>query len=299
MNRREGPVLGFRPFKAVGSLVAYAAHVSRGLVLLGHAGRPLLQIRLYAVQIGRKLLGPLLFSIQLSHQADGLIGILIQHLVASRNHHHRNPCGILQVVRLAGVMAGQHNHIRVCRDNLLGVVGAVIAHDGQIREQLIIYIIISSGNGLLLLIVLHSHHQILGLQIAGVAQRPHIQAYDALHCLRYFHLAARAVCQEPRARICFCSQSSLPGAFRRCLICLICLICRPLSASGSSRQHTESQKACKYFLSRHSSCLLFVLCAAGPPPSSRGIPVSSGAVSHLNQKEYSIPPERPASLPGG
>ncbi len=63
------------------------------------------------------------------------------------------------------------------------------SNHGQSRKLVEIDIVIQTGQARLLLIILDADNHVLRLHIAGIAQRPNIDANNAFYSLRYLHFA--------------------------------------------------------------------------------------------------------------
>ena len=92
MDQLKGAVVGLRALKAVMSLKGNATHVAGGLCVFSNGSGPVIQILLNGLQVGGQVLGAVLKLVELSQNADGNVGFLIQGGVASGNNDNGDAC---------------------------------------------------------------------------------------------------------------------------------------------------------------------------------------------------------------
>ena len=106
--------------------------------------------------------------------------------------HHGDAGAGLEGIGGVGIQVG-HDDVRRQTENVLVIGGAVVSGHRQGGEQLPVKIAEGLGDGGFLLSLLHAYHQVLGLEIDGVAQSAHAHAHHGGYLLRQRHLAAAGV----------------------------------------------------------------------------------------------------------
>ena len=197
MDQNKGAVACFRTFKTVMALEGNAAHIHRRLLTVRNILGAAVQILLNSLQIISQLRGPVLSSVQLAQNPDGLIGIFIQGGIASGNHHNRSSGLCLQIVGIYRGRLAHDNHLGAQIDDFFGIGFAVGADHGQILELIEVYILVKAGHVGLCFIIFYTHNQVGGTYIAAVTQRTHTHTDNGLHLFRNFHLTAQGIRNHP------------------------------------------------------------------------------------------------------